>query len=92
MKNAQPLFNPATRYRIELQGRVEVDWLQNFDSAAEVSVDETSSTGAITVLELHTDQSGVVGLVRRLHGLGMEILNLQIVSDEDRAVEVKEQL
>jgi hypothetical protein len=29
--------------------------------------------GDITVLNVHTDQSGIVGLVRRLHGLGMTI-------------------
>jgi hypothetical protein len=45
----------------------------------------------ITVLKVHTDQSGMVGLVRRLHGLGMTILQLQIVLSEGKAAEVEEQ-
>ena len=81
MKNAQPLFDSATHYRIELRGRVDVEWLQNFDSSAEIIVDETGQMENITVLQMHTDQSGIVGLVCRLHGLGMTILQLQIVSE-----------
>jgi hypothetical protein len=45
----------------------------------------------ITVLNLHTDQAGIVGLVRRLHGLGTTILQLKIVSDEGRAAKDEEQ-
>jgi hypothetical protein len=32
------------------------------------------------VLNVHTDQSGIVGLVRKLHGLGMMILQLQMIT------------
>ena len=88
---SHPIFDPTTHYRIELRGRVDVDWLQSFDSSAEVSVDETKQLKDITVLNMHTDQSGMVGLVRRLHGLGMTILQLQIVSDGGNAAEVEEQ-
>jgi len=87
---SHPIFDPTTHYRIELRGRVDVDWLQSFDSSAEVSVDETRQMEEITVLDVHTDQSGIVGLVRRLHGLGMTILQLQIVSDGGKAAEVEE--
>ena len=90
MTKANPMFEPATHYRIEVRGRIDVDWLQSFDSSAEVSVDETRQMEEITVLDVHTDQSGIVGLVRRLHGLGMTILQLQIVSDGGKAAEVEE--
>ncbi len=86
MKTAQPLFDCTTCYLIEVQGRVDVDWLQSFDSSAEIIVDEPTQTEDITVLKVNTDQSGIVGLVRRLHGLGMTILCLQIVSDGHKAV------
>jgi len=33
------------------------------------------------VLDVHTDQSGMIGLVRRLHGLGITILELQILPE-----------
>jgi hypothetical protein len=92
MKNAQPLFDTATHYRIEVQGRVDVDWLQSFDGSAEIIADETRQMEDITVLDVHTDQSGIVGLVRRLHGLGMTILQLQIVSSGGIAAEAEEQL
>jgi hypothetical protein len=79
MKKQQPIFDPATHYRIELQGHIDLDWLQSFDSSAEIIVDETNQMGEFTVLNVHTDQAGIVGLVRRLHGLGITILQLQIV-------------
>ena len=86
MKNTQPIFDPETHYRIEVQGRVNGDWLQSFYSSAEIYGDETRQIEDITVLHVHTDQSGILGLVRRLHGLGMMILQLQIVSEGEKAV------
>jgi hypothetical protein len=91
MKNAQPLFDLTTPYRIELQGRVDMEWLQSFEGLAEIIVDEAWQMEQTTVLNVHTDQSGIVGLVRRLHGLGMTILQLQIISDGGKAAEVEEQ-
>ena len=91
MNNAKPLFDPATHYQIEVQGRVDVEWLQSFDSPVEIIVEEARQMEDITVLNVNTDQSGIVGLMRRLHGLGMTILHLQIVSDRGKAAEVEEQ-
>lgn len=91
MKNANPMFNPATHYRMAVQGRVDVDWLQSFDNSVEISADEARHMKDITVLDVHTDQAGIVGLVRRLHGLGITILKFQIVSIGAKAAEVEEQ-
>jgi len=88
MKKAEPIFDPTTHYRIEVRGRVDVDWLKNFDSSAEISVEETRQMEDITVLNVHADQSGIVGLVRRLHGLGMTILQVQIVADGGKTAEI----
>jgi hypothetical protein len=85
------MFNTATHYRIELLGQVDVEWLQNFDSSVEIIIDEAEQMEDITVLSVHTDQAGIVGLVRRLHGLGMTILQLQIVSEGGKAAEVEEE-
>ncbi len=90
MNNVKPLFDTATHYRIEVRGRVDVSWLQSFDGSAEIYVDETRQMEDITVLNVNTDQSGVIGLLRRLHGLGMTILQLQIVSGGGKPAEVKE--
>ncbi len=73
MTDAGPIFDSATHYRIELHGHVDVEWLQSFDSLAEIVVDEAGQLAGVTVLDVHTDQSGIVGLVRRLHGLGVTI-------------------
>ena len=81
MNNLQPTFDPTTHYQIEIRGRVDVEWLQSFDISAEIIAHETRQMEDITVFDLHTDQSGIVGLVRKLHGLGMTILQLQIVLD-----------
>ena len=90
MKNTQPIFDPATHYHIEVRGRVDVEWLQSFDSSVEIVVNETSQMEGVSVLSVHTDQAGIVGLVRRLHGLGMSILQLQIVSDTGNASQLEE--
>ena len=86
MNNAQPLFDPTTHYRIEVRGRVDVEWLQSFDISAEIVVDETRQMEDITMLDVHTDQSGIVGLVRRLHGLGITIQQLQIMAQNAAAL------
>ena len=91
MDNVKPIFDPATPYRIQVRGRVDVEWLQSFDSSAEISVDETRQVEVITVIKICTDQAGIVGLVRRLHSLGISILHLQIASDCGKASEVEEQ-
>jgi hypothetical protein len=81
MDKAQPIFNPATHYLIEVKGRVDSEWLLDFDSSAKITVQESGQMEDITMLDVHTDQSGIIGLVRRLHGLGITILELQILPE-----------
>ena len=84
MKNAQPLFDSTTHYRMEVQGRVDVEWLQSFDGSAELIAEEPGQMEDVTVLRVHTDQSGIVGLVRRLHGLGITILQFQMITRKEK--------
>lgn len=82
MNEGKPIFDPATHYRIEIRGRVDVEWLQSFGgSPVEIAggVDEARQLGEVTLLDVYTDQSGIVGLVRRLHGLGITIQQLQVI-------------
>ena len=90
MENVNPIFDPATPYRIQVRGRVDVEWLQSFDSSVKIVVNEASQMEGVSVISVHTDQAGIVGLVRRLHGLGMSILQLQIVSDTGNASQLEE--
>lgn len=84
MNNAQPIFDPTTHYRMDVQGRVDVEWLQSFDSSVEIIIDDTRQMEDVTVLRVHTDQSGIVGLVRRLHGLGITILQFQMITRKEK--------
>ncbi len=79
MNEAKPIFDPTTHYRIEIRGRVDVEWLQGFGGSAEIIVDEARQLDEVTVLDVNTDQAGIVGLVRRLHGLGITIQQFQII-------------
>lgn len=81
MNRTEPIFDPATHYRIEVRGRVDLEWLQSFDGSAEIRVDPAGQSQAFTVLHVHTDQSGLIGLLRRLHGLGMTIQRLEILEE-----------
>jgi hypothetical protein len=83
MNHAQPIFDPTTHYRIEVRGPVDVEWLQSFDGSARILAEESGQTEEMTVLRVHTDQSGLIGLLRRLHNLGMTIQQVQ-VSPEKR--------
>ena len=76
---AQPIFDSKTHYRIELRGEVDVEWLQSFDNLAEISVDESMQMEDTTALDVQADQSGIVGLVRRLHGMGITIEKIYII-------------
>ncbi len=75
----QPLYDSATHYRIEVQGRVDMEWLQSNEISVEIFVDLARPVDDVTVLDVHTDQSGIVGLLRRLHGLGMTIQQFWII-------------
>jgi hypothetical protein len=81
MKDAQPIFDPTTHYRIEVRGQIDVVWLQSFGGPAEIGVDGAGQKEDLTVLYVTTDQAGIVGLLRRLHGLGMTIQQFQIVEN-----------
>jgi hypothetical protein len=90
LNEAQPLFDTSTHYRIEVRGRVDVEWLQGFDSSVEISVDKVRLQEGITVLTVKSDQAGIVGLVRRLHGVGMAIMQVQVVTSGDDAAQSEE--
>jgi len=83
MTNEQPIWDPATHYWIEVQGRIDTEWLQSFDSSAEIIADKPAQTEDTTVIHVHTDQAGIIGLLRSLHGLGMAILQLQIIRGKE---------
>ena len=60
-------------YHIRLSGSLDEDWLAAFCPAGL----KVEHTGDIVVLSnLITDQAGLVGLIRQLHGLGCTLLSV----------------
>lgn len=63
-----------SRYCIRLRGAVEVGEL-NPRSPQQMTLVRVEP--AQTLLSICTDQSGMIGLLRHLHGLGVEILAVE---------------
>ena len=61
-------------YHIQLHGRVDEDEM-NAMSPAQMTVIRTDA--AATLLAVSTDQSGLIGLMRHLHGLGFVFLSMK---------------
>ncbi len=66
-------MNDLCNYRIQIAGRVDASEL-NALSPLEMKVEQVDADS--TWLSLHTDQSGLIGLMRHLHGLGVVFLSV----------------
>ncbi len=70
-------LNQSIEYRIKVQGPVDahiVDWL------GPVTIHSTEKAGdesVTTLLGIVADQAGIVGLIRRLHGMGVILLSVE---------------
>ncbi len=60
-------------YRLQIAGRVEESALNRL-SPLEMKVERVEADS--TWLSVHTDQSGLIGLMRHLHGLGFVFLSV----------------
>lgn len=61
-------------YEIKVAGEIDVSWLAGFD---EVDVQTEIAAGGAhqsTLAKIVADQAGLVGLIRRLHGLGVVLV------------------
>ncbi len=72
-------LNSQNRYEIKVYGQPDDSWLSWFGEAkahAEIWVDNSQVT---TLANVIMDQAGLVGLIRRLHGLGIVLLSIRQV-------------
>ena len=72
-------------YQIQIGGRIAEDEIAPF-SPPGWKIEPGAAGGSL--LTVQTDQSGVVGLIRHLHGLGFELLAFQchsLLEQEKRA-------
>jgi hypothetical protein len=72
-------LNSQNRYEIKMYGQPDASWLGWFGDAkahVEILVDNSSVT---TVSNVIMDQAGLVGLIRRLHGIGIVLISIRQV-------------
>ena len=60
-------------YEIQILGRVEADDI-NRTSPVPFTIEPVEETN--TSLTLRTDQSGMIGLIRHLHGMGLMLVSM----------------
>jgi hypothetical protein len=70
-------LNSQNQYEIKIYGQLHdswLDWLGEAKAHSEVSGDDIQVT---TLSNVVIDQSGLVGLILRLHGLGILIISIR---------------
>ena len=75
-------LNSQNQYEIKIYGQPDDSWLDWFgkaDAHVEVWNDNSQVT---TFSNVSMDQAGLVGLIRRLHGIGIVLLSIRQVEPE----------
>lgn len=67
-------MNDWCRYRVQIAGRVDEPEV-NALSPLEMKPEKVEADS--TWFSVHTDQSGLIGLLRHLHGLGFVLLGVE---------------
>jgi len=69
-------LNSQNRYEIKVYGQLDDSWLRWFGEAR-VRVDTLPDSGQVTTFsDVVMDQAGMVGLIRRLHGMGIVLISV----------------
>jgi hypothetical protein len=66
-------MNDICTYHIRLRGQIDEAEI-NATSPLHMTVEQVNAT--TTLLAVRTDQSGLIGLLRHLHGLGFELVSV----------------
>lgn len=66
-------MNDRCRYRVQVAGRVDE---HEVNALSPIAMKQESIEAESTWLSVLTDQSGLVGLMRHLHGLGFVLLRV----------------
>lgn len=66
-------MHAVSAYRIEIQGGLGES---DVNAASPVRMTLVQSDPAVTRFSVHADQSGLVGLIRHLHGRGFVLLSI----------------
>ncbi len=74
-------MNDLCLYRIEIDRLVDPDELR---ASSPLDLRVEPRAGNTTLLMAHTDQSGMIGLLRHLHGRGFVLLSMEREPDPTR--------
>ena len=72
-------LNSQNEYEIKIHGQLDCSWLAGLGDAItpiDIVVDDNEVT---TLSNIVMDQAGLVGLIRRLHGLGIVLISIRQV-------------
>ncbi|MCL4860851.1 MAG: hypothetical protein KJZ93_15650 [Caldilineaceae bacterium] len=82
-------LNSQNRYEIKIYGQLDDSWLGWFGEAnahVETLADNRQVTTFSNVI---MDQAGLVGLIRRLHGLGVVLVSVRQAPEADDPVQTQ---
>jgi hypothetical protein len=65
-------------YEITVQGEIELSWFTGFGPVSVQTESSVDGGHQATLFKLVTDQAGLVGLIRRLHGLGVVLISVRL--------------
>jgi hypothetical protein len=65
-------------YRIDVAGHVDLSWAESFEANALVHMPQGSSRFIFEI----ADQSALLGVLMRLHGLGIQLVSLNRLAGE----------
>ncbi|HLO34251.1 MAG TPA: hypothetical protein VK249_34210 [Anaerolineales bacterium] len=70
-------LNSLNKYEIKISGLLDASWLVWFGDA-KTSIDVLADNSEVTTMSnIVMDQAGMVGLIRRLHGLGVVLISIR---------------
>ena len=74
-------LNSQNRYEIKVHGQLDDSWLGWFGDA-KVCVETLANKDQVTAFsDVVMDQAALVGLIRRLHGIGIVLMSIQITGE-----------
>ena len=75
-------------YEITVRDEIDVSWLTGLGEAEVQTEIIIGGDPQSTLFEIITDQAGLVGLIRRLHGLGVVLVSIRQVLEASDPVQI----
>jgi len=72
-------LNSQNLYEIKICGQLDDSWLGLFGKAESHTTALDDNIRVTTISNVVMDQAGLVGLIRRLHGLGIVLISIRQV-------------